>query len=112
MTSDATTLDLNAQWISPPRLQWILDVGHWTVSDWNKKKLITHFRDERIIRYQPADVREFILGKMLFARSARSAVLNPVSPIVRLDEETLERLARLTAVQAKALVDWERREAA
>lgn len=111
MIEHPTTVSLDSQWVKPPELEWIMNVGHCTVADWNKKKLISHFRDERIIRYPIEDVRRFILSKMVWARPKQLSVsLNPTPILVSLDAEALEQLARLQALGVAALM--ERRKAA
>jgi len=105
MIQQPTTLSLESQWISPRRLEWILDVGHCTVADWNKKKLIPHFRDDRIIRYEPQAVLQFIIAKTVRARGAQSVVSSPLSVAQTLPEEAWVRIERLVADQVRAQLE-------
>jgi len=93
-----------------------MDVGHCTVADWNKKKLIPHFRDERIIRYAPENVLAFILSKTVSSRTATFRMAptyqSPAPAIQTLPDETWKRIERLIADQLRAQLLAERKERA
>ena len=104
MTNPPTILSLDSQQITPKRLQWIMDVGHCTIADWNEKKLIPHFREERIIRYAPENVLRFIVSHTVRSKARQPGLapfVNPAAPVV-LTEDAWTRIERLIKDQIEA----------
>lgn len=103
MIDSLPSLSLESQQITPKRLEWIMDVGHCTVADWNEKKLIPHFKLERIIRYAPENVLNFILSHTVRARAAAAPSAYSSSPTIhRLSEDAWKQIERLIADQVQA----------
>lgn len=89
------------QWLTPARLQWVMDVSTTTVQQWNSDGLIARFHHGRIIRYAPAAVLEFIARHTLAARGRIEArgwqIETPL-----LTAQAWERIERLIADQVRA----------
>lgn len=58
--TDAPQL-LAGQWLTPERLRWVLDISESTLTEWQRKRLLTGFKCGRVVRYAPEVVLEFIL---------------------------------------------------
>jgi len=57
-----------AQMITPAKLAWVFDIGHTTVEQWNKRRVIPFYKHGRLIRYQPGVVLDHIVRHTLRAR--------------------------------------------
>lgn len=86
-----------SQWLTPARLRFVLDIGESTEAAWREAKLISYFRQGRLVRYDPAAVLEFIARHTVKARGMQNAEGR------RQNEEWL-RIERLIADQVRVQV--------
>jgi len=95
---------LNSQLLTPARLMWVLDIGESTEAAWREQKMISFFRQGRIVRYDPAAVLAFIARNSVRARSLKSNVqsLKSTTGDVRLETLDWVRIERLIGDQIEA----------
>lgn len=86
-----------SQLLTPARLGWVMDVGETTVASWlssskGRPPQITHFRQGRLIRIEPAAVLEFIARNTVRARAGGTFNIQHPTSNIELDWGRIERL--------------------
>ena len=102
MRDAAPTLNFQFQMLTPADVCWVLDVGESTEAAWRERKLISFFRQGRLVRYTPEAVMEFIARNTVRARG--QLVNQRISESVsgQISELDWRRIERLIADQARA----------
>jgi len=83
---------LNFRMLTPDRLCWVLDIGESTEAAWRERKLISFFRQGRLVRYTPESVLEFIARNTVRARAVGTSNIEHRTPNTELDWPRVERL--------------------
>lgn len=86
--------NLAAQFLTPARLAWVMDVSDRTVAEWTggrrRKSQIAYFKKGRVIRFAPEAVMQFIwVHTLLPARRDAGQAAPP-----KLEPEQFELLCR------------------
>lgn len=57
---NSTLPQFESSYLTPARLQWVMDVGETTVAEWIKNRELEYFKKGRLIRFAPEHVMAFI----------------------------------------------------
>jgi bifunctional DNA-binding transcriptional regulator/antitoxin component of YhaV-PrlF toxin-antitoxin module len=88
---------MERRFITPERLREILGISETTELEWRRRKRIAVFKVGRVVRYDPAEVLEFIRRHTVRGR-ALGQIPNPESQI---PNDAWDRIERLIADQVR-----------